>query len=224
MHNTNRFDHRAVLALLGVLSLCPASWSYQSGLDSAAIGEAYALGQRNDRLTAAFVAPYLKQVTEQALDGLHRADIEILTPYLQIVDCATDTKCGESLTKVAKEYHERGDTIVIRISLIFPSDYPAPETPGAPPVACDNTALQPQNFWKNFSFVVTQHNNQLTPRKTTNTPVYSTPTKDAPAVLDGATVSMEFPADAVASEPLFVQIFTPRCKTIQATFDLAALR
>jgi hypothetical protein len=35
---------------------------------------------------------------------------------------------------------------------------------------------------------------------------------------------LEFKAGEVASEPLTVDILTPHCKTINAAFDLAALR
>jgi hypothetical protein len=58
----------------------------QTKLDSTAVEEAYMLGLRNDKVTAEFVALYLKQVTEVGLEGLHPADSEVLTPYLQIVD------------------------------------------------------------------------------------------------------------------------------------------
>ena len=46
--------------------------AYQTKLDSTAIEEAYMLGLRNDKVTAEFVAPYLKQVTEDNMPAPER--------------------------------------------------------------------------------------------------------------------------------------------------------
>jgi hypothetical protein len=198
--------------------------AYQTKLDSSSIEEAYVIGQRNDRATAEFVAPYLKQVTEEGLDGLHRADIEILTPYLQIVDRARDTSKGYSLSDATKDYRQHPNVVLIRIALILPATYPTPQPDGAPPAVCDNVALEPANFWNNFTFVVKQRGKAIPPLSTKSEPVYSSPTKEMPARLDGATVSLEFNANDVASDVLTVDIVTPHCKTISASFNLSALR
>jgi|SRR5579871_3298624 len=208
-----------------VLSL---SWSggakprYQTRLDIKAIEEAYALGQRNDGVTADFVAPYISQSTQEGQDGLHRAEIELLTPFLQILDRARDNSKGYSLDQAKSEYQNRGDTILIRISLILPANYPAPDGSGV--AACDNTALLPQNFWNNFAFIVKQNGKPIEARSAKNEPIYSAPSSDRPSRLDGANVLLDFDAKNIAREPLTVDVITPRCKTITATFDLAKLR
>jgi hypothetical protein len=197
--------------------------AYQTKLDSTAIEEAYLVGLRNDKATAEFVAPYVKQGTEEGLDGLHRADIEVLTPYLQIVDRSRDSSKGYTVIQAAKDYHQRGDVVIIRVVLVLPANYPTSQ-PGPAATACDNTALEQRNFWNNFSFVVKQRGKVLSPRSAKNDPIYSSPTKEIPARLDGATVSLEFDAGDMASEPLTVDILTPHCKTITAAFNLAVLR
>jgi hypothetical protein len=198
--------------------------AYQTSLDSRTIDEAYVLGQRNDKVTADFMAPYISQVTQEGLDGLHRADIELLTPFLQIVDRSKDNSQGYSLARAVADYRASGDVVILRITLVLPSNYPTPEPQGASAPSCDNTALQPQNFWQNFLFIVKQRRRALRPSSAKNEPIYSAPTKDVPANLDGATVLLEFDAHVLASKPLDVSIVTPHCKTISAVFDLAALR
>jgi hypothetical protein len=84
--------------------------------------------------------------------------------------------------------------------------------------------LELSNFWNNFAFVVKQRGKQLSPTFTKNAPIYSAPTTETPARLDGATVSLEFNASQVASEALTVDILTPHCKTINTAFNLAVLR
>ena len=69
-----------------------------------------------------------------------------------------------------------------------------------------------------------QRDKALPTRSIHNRPIYSAPSKDAPSVLDGATVWLEYDAKNVASEPARVEIMTPDSKTITATFDLQKLR
>lgn len=217
---TRRFT---LIALILALSYRGATvFAYDTSLDPGTIQAAYELGQRNDRMTGDFLARYFDQRTEEAADGLHRADIELLTPFVQILDRARDNSRPYSLQQAMKEYRERGDSIIIRISLLLPANYPAPNNPTA--TACDNTALQPQNFWNNFAFLVRQRGKVVAPRSIKNEPIYSSPSKNIPPRLDGANVQMEFDAKNIASEQLIVDILTPRCKTITAKFDLSSLR
>src|ERR1700719_3397302 len=74
---------KAIAMALCILS--PAANAYDKQLDVRAIHEAYILGQRNDKSTGDFLAPYLTEITEPQND-VHIAQIELLTPYAQIVD------------------------------------------------------------------------------------------------------------------------------------------
>jgi hypothetical protein len=69
-----------------------------------------------------------------------------------------------------------------------------------------------------------QHDKPIATRSIHNKPIYSTPTKDTPAVLDGATVWLEYDAKDVASDDTVIEVTTPDSKTINATFDLKKLR
>jgi hypothetical protein len=76
-NNFNAFRRWLVLSGVALATLILFSIhavdAYQTALDAQAIGEAYVLGQRNDKTTADFVAPYISQVTQEGLDSLHRA-------------------------------------------------------------------------------------------------------------------------------------------------------
>jgi len=197
-------------------------YGYQGSLDAKAIEEAYSLGQRNDSATADFIERYVGQATAEGSDGLHRVEVQVLTPFLQVVDRARDNSRGYSLDQAKADYRARGDSVVIRISLVIPANYPAPSGSSTQP--CDNTALLPQNFWNNFAFIVKQHDKRIEARSVKNEPVYSAPSKDTPSRLDGANINLEFDARSIASETITVDIITPHCKTITSTFDLASLR
>ena len=220
---------RLLLAVLLCIADSGVSLAYEVPLTPAALHEAFILGQRNDAATAAFLNPYVKQITENSREP-HIAEIQILTPFAQVVDLSRRFTSGYSEEQAAREYHERGDTVVVRIVLMLPAAYPKPDAlqndalaPAQQPAA-PATALRPENFWQNFRFVTKQHGKTISTRFIRNQPIYSTPTKDTPSVLDGATVWLEYDAKDVASEETVVEVTTLDAKTINATFDLKKLR
>jgi hypothetical protein len=220
---------RLFLAILLCVSNCNFILAYEVPLSPQALHEAYILGQRNDQATAAFLAPYVNQVAEDTATQ-HIAGIEILTPFAQVVDRSRGFTSDYSEEQAAREYHQRGDTVIVRIVLMLPAAYPKPPSadgstsapPSKPPAS--NSALQPENFWQNFRFDVKQHGKPLKSRSIRNKPIYSTPTKDTPAVLDGATVWLEYDAKDVTSDETLIEVTTPQSKTIDTTFDLKKLR
>lgn len=199
--------------------------AYEVSLSSESVREAYILGQRSDKATADFVAPYTRQVTVMGVDGPHRADIQILTPFSQVVDRATEGSSSYSERQARDDYRRSGDIVVVRVALLLPGVYPREQSGSDPATApCENTVLRPENFWQNFRFIVKQNTKILSARSIRQKPVYSTGTKDAAAVLDGATILLEFDAKDVASKETTIEIVTPDCKTIRASFDLQKLR
>jgi hypothetical protein len=188
------------------------------------------LGQRNDQATASFLAPYFKQITETS-DVPHIAEIQILTPFALVVDVSRSLTSGYSEQQAAIDYQQRGDTVVVRIVLMLPAAYPKPEPgPNESPVPVPqaspppNAAMRPENFWQNFRFATKQRAKTIATRFIRNKPIYSTPTKDTPAVLDGAKVWLEYDAKDVLPEETVVEVTTPDSKTITAAFDLKKLR
>jgi hypothetical protein len=231
MHGAMNFlTPRFLLGLTLSLPACRALLAYEAPLTSAALHEAYVLGQRNDQMTAAFLSPYLKQITEGP-QAPHITEIEILTPFAQVVDLSRSFTAGGYPEELAvREYHQRGDTVVVRIVLMLPAAFPKAEPTAAqssiipqqaPP---PNATLRPENFWQNFRFETKQRGKTIATRSVHNKSIYSTPTKDTPAVLDGATVWLEYDAKDVASEEIVVEATTPDSKKINLTFDLKKLR
>ena len=220
---------RLLLAVLLCIANSGVSMAYEVPLTPAALHEAFILGQRNDAATAAFLNPYVKQITENSQEP-HIAEIQILTPFAQVVDLSRRFTSGYSEEQAAREYHQRGDTVVIRILLMLPAAYPKPEPSAnespapAQQSPAPSTQLRPENFWQNFRFATKQHGKVIGTRFIRNQPIFSTPTKDTPSVLDGATVWLEYDAKDVASEETVVEVTTPDSKTIGATFDLKKLR
>jgi hypothetical protein len=209
--------------------LSPASNAYDKQLDSPAIHEAYILGQRNDKSTGDFLSPYLSQITEPQND-VHIAQIELLTPYAQIVDiCRQKSADGYSDEQAVQDYRAHGDTVKVNVALMLPSAYPktaeSKEVPTPEPATgSQKSAIRPENFWQNFQFNLKQNGKIVPSRGISNQPIHSTATNTAPAALTGENVWLEYDVKDVASELTTMEVVTPEGKVIKATFDLKKLR
>jgi hypothetical protein len=217
----------ALATLLCVLS--PATNAYDKQLDSHAIHEDYILGQRNDKSTGDFLANYLSQITEPQND-VHIAQIELLTPYAQVVD-ESRQKSADGFTEeqAIQDYKSRGNIVKVNVTLMLPSAYPkaaeSKEVPTpAPATGSEKSAIRPENFWQNFQFNLKQNGKTIPSRGISNQPIHSTATNNAPAVLTGENVWLEYDVKDVASEVTDVEVVTPQGKIIKATFDLKKLR
>jgi hypothetical protein len=215
----------AVIILLVLVLLPPLGFAYDTQLDAHAIHEAYVLGQRNDKATGDFLAPYLSQITGSQ-NGAHIAEIELLTPYAQIVDQSRQkTAGGYSEAQAAEDYRRHGNTVKVNIVIMLPTAYPKTEetSPAPPATGSEKSALRPEKFWQNFKFTLKQHGKAIPSRNITNQPIHSTATNNAPAVLDGENVWLEFDVKDIGSEETVVEVLTPEAKVIKATFDLKKL-
>ena len=219
----------AVICGLFVLVNSRPAFPYEPQLTATSLHEAYILGQRNDQSTAAFLNPYVKQLSDDHGNSPRIGEIQVLTPFAQVVDLSRRFTSGYSEEQALQEYHQRGNTLVVRILLILPAAFPKPDSEASPTgeiqaPSASTADLRPENFWQNFRFDIKQNGKTVPTRTIRNKPMYSTPTKDTPGVLDGATVWLEYDVKDVASAETVVQALTPEGKTIGATFDLAKLR
>jgi hypothetical protein len=218
-----------VTIVLPLITLAPSVNAYEGALNASALHEAYVLGQRNDQATANFLAPYNKQTSEGTPGGPHIAEIEILTPFAQVVDRSRQKLSDYTEQKAAQDYQHEGNTVIVRVLLMLPAAYPKREAAAGEATSnssIQNSELRPENFWQNFRFNVKQHGKILPPRSIHNVPVYSAATKETPSALDGATVFLEYDARDVLSDLITVEVTAPdaHAQPITAEFDLRKLR
>lgn len=227
MIGNRKFSVSIVLVLAAGV---PIAQAYEAALAPNVVHDGYVLGQRNDQTTAAFLDPYSKQTTGAGEGGTaHLSQIEVLTPYAQVVDESRQhVSGGFSEQQALAAYHKRGDTIVVRVNLVLPAAYPEKERGAqAPAVSAkpgQTANLRPENFWQNFQFAVKQNGKTIPTKSIHNKPVYSAATKNSPSTLDGQTVWLEYDAKNVANEPISVEVKTPDGKTATTQFDLKTLR
>jgi hypothetical protein len=225
-----RSDIFGLLATLALALSVPVARAYEATLSPEALHDAYVMGQRNDQTTAEFLDPYAKETTGAVDGGIpHLSEIEVLTPFSQVVDESRRKGAGGfSEQQALAAYHKRGDTVVIRVNLVLPAAYPEKER-GAqdPSVSHDQKqtdALRPENFWRKFQFALKQNGKTIPTKSVHNQPVYSAATKNSPSTLDGQTVWLEYDAKSIANQPISIAVNTPDGKTATTQFDLKSLR
>jgi hypothetical protein len=206
------------------LYLLPAR-AYEWPLEAGAIHEAWELGQRNDQETGAFLAHYLRKISGGENDP-YTAEIEIFTPYAQVVDQSRQKKTSYTEEQAALDYHQRGNTILINLVIMLPAAYPTTgkDSRTTNPPAENSRVVRPENFWQNFQFNVKQNGKIIRSRSIRKKSIHSSATKGAPAALDGANIWLEFDVKDVASDETIVEVVTPEAKTVRASFDLKNLR
>jgi hypothetical protein len=189
--------------------------AYDHPLDSSAIRNAYFLGSSNSE-SVTFLSKY-KQTLPPPKTGPYIAEMEVRTPFAQVVVSSREHSLGYSPMQAGQDYKKDPDTLQVRIQI----RYPRPSTL-LPPRACQgvNRMISVQDCFHDFEFRFNQ-SADLQPIRSYGVPIYS---GGDSSELTGGDVWFTLPAAGVASAPLRVTVSTPDGQEIFATFDLAALR
>jgi hypothetical protein len=219
-----RLARSAASLLLTAFLIAPAA-AYEAPLDPHSIREAYFLGQRNDEKMARFLDTYVKHLPPPE-KGPYISEIQLLTPYAQVVDLSRQKTVGYSAQQAEQDYRDHGDTIRVRVRIEFTATYGLVEAQKATRSGTSpGFTLRPEDFWKQFKVGLSQKDQWVEPLDTYGEPTYSlfNPGATGP-VMNGALVYVEWNAADVSSSPANVEVFTPDGQHVVATFDLEKLR
>ena len=109
-------------ALARPLFLFATAVAYEVPLDPHSVRDAYFLGQRNDEKTARFLDAYVKHLPPPE-KGPDISEIQLLTPYAQVVELSRQKTVGYSAQQAEQDYRERGDRIRVRVRIEFTATY-----------------------------------------------------------------------------------------------------
>ncbi|HXN21432.1 MAG TPA: hypothetical protein VOA41_01660 [Candidatus Dormibacteraeota bacterium] len=196
--------------------------AYQKPLESRSIREAYFLGQRNDEAMQKFLATYMRRFPIPP-QGPHVAEIELLTPYAQVVKISQRKSVGYSAQQAEQEYSERGDRIAVRVLILFTNTYSLIlDSPN--PGNHKGILLRSPDFWRDFDFRLLQEDEMISAEYVSGEPQYLPDRYSGTSALSGATVYLDYDAGRVKSIPTRVQVLTSDGQRVTAEFDLAKLR
>jgi hypothetical protein len=207
--------------------------AYEAPLASDAVRDAYFLGQRNDDSTSDFFGPYRKQFP-MPQTGPYISQVELLTPYAQVVKLSQQKTTGYSAQDALSDYQNRGDSIVIYVRIEFTRtyDYPQAADSAKHAVQRQGQSLTTESFWRDFGFrllapVSNGNNTEMVPtairiRVADAIPTYA---RGQPLnTLAGSLVRLVYDAKDVASVPVSFEVIPPGGTKVVCNFDLSALR
>ena len=214
---------RSSLALLtAALLLSAPALAYDTPLSDQAVREAYFLGQRADQKTVDFFNDYTRHLPFPKT-GPYVSELQLLTPYAQVVERSHQNTAGYSAQQAWKDYQDRGDLIRVRVRIEFTPTYTAVASQQKSKSSTEGDRFLPRalDFWKenDFDYVLRQGDKTIEPNSVDGQPIYS-----EDGVFVGAYVWLTYPAEEVDSDKTEVEVFAPGEQHIVASFDLAALR
>lgn len=203
------FSRRFLIAVqLGALTwgaVAPQlAFAYDHPLSSDAVRQAYFLGQDLKSVNG-FLAPYLQSVPVPK-SGPAVGEIELRTPFAQVVEDSALHSVSYSAQDAAAAYKKRGDFIEVRVKVFFTPSY-------------TNAG---NDFWRDVSVALIQREH-MAATSVRGEPIYaSSDTGFGPLI--GAEMYARFSVAGVESRPLQVEVVPPNGAPVHATFDLSKLR
>jgi hypothetical protein len=192
----------AALAL-GVMSP-PFAFAYDHSLSSDAVRNAYFLGQDLKRVNS-YLSPYLKSLPVPS-KGPDVAEIELKTPFVQVVEDSAMHSVSYSAQDAATAYQKRGDSVVVRVKILLTPTYTTTDA----------------GFWHDVSVGLVQ-GEHIAATGVSGEPIYSSDETGGGGLI-GANIYARFSVIGVHSEPLQVEVVSPDGPAVLAKFDLSKLR
>ena len=221
--------------LFAVLLASAIASAYEIPLADDSVRNAYFLGQNNDSTTAGFFDAYTKNFPVPP-SGPSISRIELLTPYAQVVQVSQTKTIGYSAQDAAQDYQNRGDTILVYVRIDFTATYGYSQAIAAANDAGEKQGVQyqPEDFWRDFGFHLSQPATQPDSTDTPANPVriesrevHASPiyVEGTPLyALAGAELRFIYDATKISSSPVSFEVVPPAGQPTVATFDLSVLR
>jgi hypothetical protein len=182
------------------------AFAYDHPLDDKAVSEAYSIGQDFYKVNA-FLSQYV-QAPPMPDRGPQVAEIELSTPYAQVVEASAQHTLGYTSQQAAADYGKRGDFIIVRVKILFTPTYTG----------------RADDFWRGVSVGLVQQGKHMAATSVDGQPIYHSDRDGDNTVLIGANVFVQFSVDAVESDSLQVEVVPPEGPSVHSTFDLDRLR
>jgi hypothetical protein len=215
---------RCLASLVAViLSVSLPSSAYETPLSDTAVREAYFLGQRRDETMGRVLDKYTIYLAAPK-SGPHIASVTMFTPFAQAILHSRDNSSGFSAQQAALDHAKHAETVKAVIEILFTDSYGAliPRPAGSRSDAKTGFMPRPYDFWKDYQVNFFHKDDQLKPISSSGQPKLSC--SDAGCTLVGATIEVEFLAEAVPSDSILVQVIPPEGEQVVLDYDLGSVR
>ena len=215
---------RFLARLFATLAVFPfPSSAFDTPLSDTAVRQAYFMGQRHDESFAHFLDKYVKHLRVPKT-GPYIASVTFFTPYALLAQLSSQKLYGYSAQQAEIDHRRMVETVQVLVEIQLTDTYPAVIlNPTAQSTGTPWDYIQrPSNFWQDFQIQVISGKKALSPSKYSGEPDYVC--GDGGCSLVGATVQLEFLADAFAPDDATVQIDAPEGDQVVVDFYLPSMR
>lgn len=202
----------AILMALFLTSQTAAAQTYHYPLHSEAIRDAYFLGERNNFQTTDCLLQYIHRFTEPQAGRYYILEVDISTPYQQIVLRGQRDTPGDSALQAETDFREHPLKLIARVQVEWNSGYSGHTS---------NRVFPPD-----LSHAVPIHVSQqqeITPVKTSYHEIYSN-SGDGGSTFLGWSFELQFDPVKITSAPLRISVKTPDGQVQEAEFDMAKIQ
>jgi hypothetical protein len=219
------FLRSSLCILLAALVAAPSAFAFQSPLSDESIREAYFLGQRHDGSFANSLSFYAKQLP-MPKSGPHISSIEFHTPFLQLVQEFDSHRGNYSAQQALLDHRGQPEFVKILVHIRLTASYSAilSLTEGKDKSSPPQIVRRPFDFWRDFKVQVSNGTQPLSPSSLEGHAESSCGRRGGPRSPTGATIELDFPADAFSSDSADILITLPGGDQVSIDFDLLSLR
>jgi len=211
----------AILATM--LLIAPPSLAFKTPLSEQAVREAYFLGQRHDGTYQRLLGKYTKFLPRPK-NGPYISSVAFCTPFLQMVAYSDGFVRNYSAQQAQIDYRKKGEETVQVSVIIQLTDSYGQFVPISANAASRSPAFvpRPHDFWKEFKVQVYNNEGQLSPSASRGHA--NSNCSRGGCALVGATIELEFPATAFASESATIEVDPPEGDRVSVNFDLSSIQ
>jgi hypothetical protein len=208
------------------------SAAFDTPLSDTAVRQAYFMGQRHDESLGRFLDKYIKHLRSPKT-GPYISSVTFFTPYALLAQLSSQHAYGYSAQQAEIEHRHMVETVQVIVEIQLTDTYPAfiPTPTGQTTGTPWDYIARPSNFWQDFQIQVISDKKTLSPFKYSGEPSYICGDSDVQALapgerctLVGATVQLEFLADAFAPGSATIEIDPPEGDQVTVDFDLSSFR
>ena len=214
---------RALISLFAAAVLvCPPAFSFQSPLSDESVREAYFLGQRRDESMAAFFEKYTKHLSPPK-SGPYVYAVSLLTPFALLVRHSS-RQFDYSAQRAALDHKTQPEAVEISIEIALTPSYGAflgkPATSRS--ASTDGVQFRSPDFWRTLKYHAFDGDEEITTDGLSGEPHYLC--SQGSCLLSGATVRLEFPAEAFTSDSATIEVDSAEGDPVAVSFNLSSLR
>ena len=207
-----RRQSMAVIAALFLASQTAAAQTYRYPLHSEAIRDAYFLGERNNFQTTDCLLQYIHRFTGPQAGRYYVSQVDISTPYQQIVLRGQRDTPGDSALQAETDLREHPLKLIARVQVEWNSGYSGHTS----------NRVFPPDLSHDVPIHVSQQQ-EIKPLETSYHEIYSN-SGDGGSTFLGWSFELQFDPAKITSAPLRVSVKTPDGQIQEAEFDMAKIQ